>query len=284
MGTMTPTFRDFINGLVSVSPQTPLPVTNSLFQIQLGNVDGFQLLNIAGEKHNVDTQWQDVSEVDGVQELPTEGNPEEWEALSTSPEDSIGGSGTSSILIPRLGDGWTELDPVVASVNGTSPTIIPGGAINFRALQGIVLNPDGGSNVGDIIIRVAGGGPERLRIKAFEGASKSSLFSVPVGKTAFAQFIIAASGKNQDTNLRSWAQTDGGPVITGGTIPDYQGNIAWPVIAPFTLPQKTDLRLQVRSTNESTEESPIEVTTFFDFLIVDNNKIASPVNSMRNGF
>jgi len=239
-------------------------------RVFLGNEEGFELRNIVGEKNNVNTTFQDISQVDGVQVLPTEGNPEEWEIVSTSTDDANGGSGTETVLISFLGDGWTEETPVIATVTGTTPILIPGGANKFRGVSAVILTPDGGCNVGDLIIRVSSGGAERMKIMAAEGVSKAAFYSTPVGKTAFGQFLIGLTAKNQDIEMRLMSQVDGGPEIIGGVLPSYQGFVAFPIIAPFTLSEKTDVRFQVKSTNTA-----VTVTAFLDLLIVDNSKIAS---------
>jgi len=260
---------------VFVERLVPLPVINSTFQIQLGNVDGFELRNIAAENIAVGTSFEDLSDVGGTQVLPTEGNPEVWEVVSTSDEDKSGGSGSTGGFVESLADGWISRPNQIYTLNGTTPVTLSG--THFRPIGAIITSPDGGCNVGDIIFRVAGGGAERIKIRAAEGVSKSSLFSVPVGFTVFAQFIIAASGKNQDVSIRSRIQLNGGPLIIGGTIPTYQGSIAWPIVAPFTLPEKIDIRFEAKSTNENTS-----VISFLDLLIVSNDKIITPPTVVRN--
>jgi len=236
-------------------------------QVQLGLVPGYSLSNIAGENTNVGTSFVDVSCVSGNQVLPTEGNPESWEIVSTSAEDAAGQSGTSSVIITSLADGWVEQAPITATVTGTTPNAITGSF--FRGITAIILDPDGGSNVGNIIIRVAGGGAERMEIRAGEGNSKSSFISTPVGKTKFTQFIIVTTQKNEDIVARAKLQVDGGPVIIGASLPVYQGALSVPVIAPFVLVEKTDLRLEAKSTNTG-----VTVTTSFDILTVDSTILA----------
>jgi len=238
--------------------------TDFLIQVSTGKVPGYTLTNVAGENADVGTSFEDVSCVGGTQVLPTEGNPESWEIVSTSTSDASGMGGTSSVIITSLADGWVEQAPITATVTGTTPNAITGSF--FRGITAIILNPDGGSNVGNIIIRVAGGGVERMEIRAGEGNSKSSFVSTPVGKTSFTQFIIVTTQKNEDILARASLQVDGGPIIIGASLPVYQGALTIPVVAPFVLVEKTDLRLEAKSTNTG-----VAVTTSFDILTIDND-------------
>jgi len=274
MGTVLPAFKDFIGGLVAVSPNTPLPVSNSLFQIQIGNVEGFELISVTFANDDIGLTFEDLSDVGGVQDLPTEGNPETWEIVSTSPQDATSGSGTSSVAVISLADGWVEQDPTIVEVTGTTPNTLSGS--HFRPSAAVILSPDGGANVGDITIRKVGGA-DRLKIRAGIGNTKSSLFSVAAGKSAFAQFIMNITGKNDDITGRLLVQGDGGPVLRGLDIPLYQTPLLLPVAAPMVLPQKTDIRLQAASSNEGAG-----AVGLFDLLIVDNAQIAVPPTAMKN--
>lgn len=262
---------------IDVSLAKPLPVTDSRWQTEIGNVEGQTLLDVGGVNANIGFTYEDISDVGGDQTLPVEGAPEEWEIVSTSADDDNGGSGTESVSVGRLLDGWVDAPDVLATVTGLAPNLIPGGAVNFRPKQALILTPAGGTNVGDIIIRVAGGGAERIKILAGEGVSKSSLFSVAVNTTAFAQFIIPATGKGRDAEVRSQIQVSGGPIIVGGGLPVYQNSIPIPIVAPFTLPEKTDLKIQAKSENTGTK-----VIIFIDFLIIDNDFIQNPITIARN--
>jgi len=261
---------------VVVSTSRPLPVSDSRWQTEIGNVQGQSLIDVAGMNDVVGESFVDLSDVGGTQSLPVEGAAEEWEIVSTSPDDKVGGPGTGKVLVGRLIDGWVGAPDVIATVTGTTPNLIPGGAINFRPKQALILTPDGGKNVGDIIIRVAGGGAERLKIKVGEGVTKSSLVSIEVGFTGFAQHILLNVGKGGDADIRSQIQSNGGPIIVGGGIQIYQALAPVNIVAPFTLPEKTDLRLEAISENTGTK-----VTVFTDFLIVDNKSIINPVTVAR---
>lgn len=254
---------------------TPLPVSNFITQVQIGNIPGYALVDVAGESLELTSSFTDLSTTGGTQTLATSGNPEAWEIVSTSDSDKSGGGGTESVIITTLGDDWVEQSSVTATVNGLTPAAITGSF--FRLQTAIIATPDGGSNIGDLIIRVAGGGAERGRIMAGEGNMKSSFYSVPSGKTAFAQFVLATTGKNQDFETRTQIQNDGGPIIVGGTLPVYQGDLSIEIFAPFTLPEKTDLRLEAKSANTN-----VFATSFTDFLVVDNTKLTNPITVFKN--
>lgn len=108
------------------------------------------------------------------------------EAVSSSAQDGPAGTGISTISVALLDSAYVEATATV-TLNGTTPVAIPGewlrinsalttgkgsGAPAFRAL-----------NVGDIHIRVAGGGQVLCVIQAGRGISRQALYTVPAGHT-----------------------------------------------------------------------------------------------------
>lgn len=261
-----------MNDFIGIRPPTladPFPTTDLFFQIQLGNVLGYELINVAGENDATGVTFEDLSGVGGTQILPTVGNAESLEILSSEEVD------TMDVLLTSYADDWVEQPDTTVTVTGTTPAAIPGS--HFRALSAVILGPDGGTNVGDLIIRVASAGAERLQIMAGEGNSKSSLYSVASGKTGIAQHVIVTTAKNESITARGRVQLDGGPIIIGGSLPVYQGDFQLPLISPFILPQKTDIRFEALSAN-----ADIKVTAFIDILLVDNDQFETVPTAVRN--
>lgn len=253
----------------------PLPVTNSTFQIQLGNVDGFELRDIGGANSVVGLNFEDLTPTGGSQTFPA--STETWEILSTDANDTSAGTGARTVGVFSL-DGDYVAQSETVSMNGTTPVTLTGS--HFRTDTAIVLTADpsaSNTNIGNLIIRVSGGGTERMRIPAGVGNCKSLIFTVPAGKTALGQFITLFPKKNLDFTLRTKITPLGGATILGGELSTYQTIHAFPIIAPFTLPEKTDIIVETKSENADTE-----VLAFVDFLIIDNDKILTAITSVRN--
>lgn len=117
------------------------------------------------------------------------GGPYPWmtgatalEAVSTSAADTAAGTGARTISIAGLlATTYTELSQTI-TLNGLTPVAIPTSL--FRINQVTMLVPGSSKvNVGDIIIRDAGGGTVRAIIPAGYGISRQSIFTVPAGYT-----------------------------------------------------------------------------------------------------
>jgi len=275
MGTVSPTYRDFGDGTVFVSPNTPFPVSDSRFQIQIGNVDGFELVSISGESTAVSEAFKDLTPTGGNQVFPT--SAETWEILSTSVNDTSAGTGAQTVLVLSLDEDYVEqVTPVI--LDGTTPVTLDD--THFRSRSAVVLTAGSGTsntNIGDIIIRVSGGGTERMKIPIGIGDCKSFLFTIPADKTAFGQHITFSCSKNRDCTFRSMVTPLGGATIIGGEFGVYQAAQSLPIVAPFTLPQKTDIRLEAKSTNPDST-----ALVFIDFLLVNNDKISIPPTAVVN--
>lgn len=163
------------------------------FDVQeINNSIGFGLMpgyrRIVGLGNNPDVDQASVPEhiwpIGGLYPWPTAAVS--LEAVSSSAQDSPSGTGVSTISVALLSDAYVESTASV-TLNGTTPVAIPGswlrinsslttgkgsGAPVFRAL-----------NVGDIHIRVAGGGQVLCVIQAGRGISRQALFTVPAGHT-----------------------------------------------------------------------------------------------------
>jgi len=127
------------------------------------------------------------------------------------------------------------------------------------------------TNIGDLIIRISGGGTERMKIPIAEGDCKSLIFTVPDGKTAFAQNIVLFCAKNEDCIIRPRITPLGGATVSAGDISTYQNAQSVPITALIRVIQKTDVIVDVKSTNENST-----ALTFLSFVIIDNNLIVDP--------
>ena len=260
--------------MILTSLNNPLPVTDSTFQIQLGNVTGFELLAVGGQNFNVGTTFTDLTPSGGNQTLPT--SAETWEIVSTDANDASAGTGARTVFVASLDEDYVEQSTTV-TLNGTTPVTLAN--THLRSRNAIVITAGSGSsntNIGDLIIQVSGGGTERMRLPSGIGDCKSLIFTVPAGKTALLQHFTLFTKKNKDFTLRLKVTPFGRATVTGGELSTYQTEQDFPIVAPFQLSEKGDILVEVKSDNQDTT-----ALTFLDFLIVDNDKI---LNVLATGF
>lgn len=237
--------------------------------IGIGNQEGVEFLSVAGQSTNVGAAFTNLTPTGGLQTLPT--GVETWEIVSTDANDSSAGTGARTVAIFSLDGSYVEQTTVVA-MDGLTPVVI--GNTHLRSRTAIVLTAGSdasNTNIGDLIIRVSGGGTERMRIPAGEGDSKSFLFTVPADKTAFAQNIVLFCAKNEDCIIRPLLTPLGGATISAGDISTYQNAQSVPITALIRVVQKTDVIVNVKSTNEAST-----ALTFISFIIVDNELLVDP--------
>lgn len=108
------------------------------------------------------------------------------EVVSTSIQDSATGTGISAISMTLLDINYVA-SAVTVSLAGTTPVAISGTwfRINgaFTTIKGSGAPATRAFNIGDIIIRDAGGGTTRAIIQAGKGIARQAVFTVEAGYT-----------------------------------------------------------------------------------------------------
>lgn len=108
------------------------------------------------------------------------------EVVSTSAQDSPTGTGISGVSLALLNTNYVASN-IPVTLNGTTPVEVPN--TWFRINSAITTTKGSGApatrafNVGDIIIRDAGGGTTRAIIKAGKGITRQAVFTVEAGYT-----------------------------------------------------------------------------------------------------
>lgn len=239
----------------------------SRLDIELGLVPGFELLSIAGESPNIGKAFTNLTPTGGSQTLAS--SAETWEILSTDANDNSSGTGSRSVVVFSLNSGMIIQTTAVAT-NGTTPVTLSNTHLRSRtAVVATAGSGATGTNIGDIIIRVSGGGTERMRIPAGVGDCKSLIYTVETGKTVFPQSVVMFCAKNQDGRIKPRITPEGGATVDSGIISAYQSGQTIPVTAPQMLTERTDVIVDCQSTNENTR-----CLTFISVLQVDNDKLS----------
>ena len=241
-----------------------LPI--SMLDIVLGRAPGFELLSIPGQQDNVGTTFENLTPTGGSQTLAT--SAETWEILSTDANDSLLAAGAQTVAVVSLSDSFVKQTTVV-SMDGTTPVTLANTHLRSRDATVLTAGSDpGNTNIGDLIIRVSGGGTERMRIPAGVGDCKSLIFTVPANKTIFTQNVVIFCEKNRDSVIKPRVTPFGGGTIESALISTYQAGEAIPISAPIRLEEKTDIIVDCRSENENTR-----ALVFFGILQVDNDQL-----------
>ena len=174
------------------------------------------------------------------------------EAVSTSVQDNPTGTGAATINVPGLDANFSPLT-VPVTLNGTTPVAL---SSNLLRVQAAAVSSrgsaavNGGTNIGDIIIRDAGGGTVRMIIPAGYGVSRSSTYTVPADRVLTLESFFGCVNRSTNTDtveigivLRN--------AITGMESRPFEFSIrATPYLhdlkdAPSVVPARTDVRFDV---------------------------------------
>lgn len=149
-----------------------------------GLIPGTVPFNKFGRNGAVGTSVTPIT-MSGLYQTPTAATA--IEAVSTSAQDGVGGTGAREITVVGLNSSWQEVS-VVVTMNGTTPVALSTNLIRaYRAYvssSGTYGSSSAGSHAGTITIRTSGGGATWLTL--------SILNSFPLGKTLTGAYTVPA--------------------------------------------------------------------------------------------
>jgi hypothetical protein len=183
---------------------------------------------------------------------------ESWEMVSSDPNDTAAGAGARSILVSTLALDYSVQAPLEVELDGETAVAIPGTHYRPNHLAptsgavALTAGPGGDrTNIGDITIRVAGGGATRMVIKAGTGKSEDGPIVVPLGFTAVLKQVIINWGKDQSgdvTGTFTFPEADSARV-SSGKLSLYQNNLLLPYETEIPLPEKNEIIYRAQSAN-----------------------------------
>ena len=253
-------------------------------EVAKGNVAGHSLVGRSARNPLIGTTIEDIWTIGGTRTWLTANTT--LEVLSDDANDTSAGSGARTVTVEGV-----QLDGTVVSqdvtMNGTTPvdlgTDIARVNKMFVKTAGAYGATTGGSNAGNIICRVDGGGASQAEIlledTVPEGASQTSHYSVPAGKTAYliyATISVDDVRSSIDIFLRARQNYDNvsapfDPVKTimrfdgvNGTRPIVVGTS--PIGGVDVFPEKTDIWFA----GFASTGSDSDVTVQYILLLVDN--------------
>jgi len=240
-----------------------MPITGGLnvpkdfwYEVGQSNVDGHRRFVGIGNNPDVDqaTVPEHIWGGDGLYPwIPVGGVS--LEIVSSSTQDASGGTGIYQFQFTMLDTNYNEVT-VVATVNGTTPTAIPGGPY-LRINDGRAIAKGSGApqwraiNVGTITIRDSGAGTTRCIISAGRNFLRQAVYTIPAGYRG--EVTSMYIGFNRGT---------GGGATRYLTVANYSQNSSGIAILPLdlscdgeayrhdgvpgiVLPEKTDFALEI---------------------------------------
>ncbi len=215
-----------------------------------GNVPGHSIDFMFGRNPAVGTTKEDVWGIGGLLVYPTAG--EQWEVVSSDANDTLGGTGANLVVLTHLDTDFVIQNELVA-MNGTTP--VTTAATNmFRPKLFVVVNWGSAlENVGNITIRVAGGGDDRGFIEAGFNNSLDGFYTVPAGFSVQILWNNPNVARNDGIQFFFRARTiSGGGFFTPVIIELFNQSSPINFGAPIAFGEKSDLRMEAVNTTGGT--------------------------------
>ncbi len=233
-------------------------------EVSFGNIEGESSGAVISKNRNVTTgSFQDLWGEGGVMTYPSFDTAELLELVSFDANDTDGGTGTWSVLVVGLDVDFNEQSEVVTT-NGGTVTL----ALQYSRVNQIISLTAGSNevNVGDIVVRVLGGGNVRDRIIAADGVSYNGHFTVPAGKRMAIQQTYNMVGKDSSCEARFLIRNFGADSswVANAPVPLYQNMLNFNLNTYVVLEEKTDVRLQAKS-----DSGNADVGIIFEYLLRD---------------
>ncbi len=223
------------------------------YDIAEGNVAGHTTFRALGINNDVDSSVEDMWAPGGTYTFPNA--PMQMEVTSTSVNDDSGGTGVISIHIHYLDNNYDEaVEEVVLNGTGIVNTV----ATNILRINHIHTESSGSgkSAAGTIDVRHLSDTPVYGRILLNENIAKQAIWTVPNGKTAFItewQVGVGHSSGNRYANFQLKTTSDltehyhEGIFQTKEIVNIQDGAIFVPLVVPFRVPAKSDIKITVVS-------------------------------------
>lgn len=141
----------------------------------------YQSICISGRNTPVDVGTEDVWTGGAIYAVPTTARVHAL--VSGSANDTAAGTGARTVRVSGLSSTYTLLEEVV-TMNGTTPVNTTNSFLRVNSLQAISWGT-GKTNAGAITATAATDATVSSRIETGRNKSESTVFSLPIGKTAF---------------------------------------------------------------------------------------------------
>lgn len=232
-----------------------------LIEIGFGAIPGHNRIAALGNNPNISTAGLPEYFWPPSIAYPWPSTPVMVEAVSDSTQDSPTGTGVGTITWQFLDSTYTQA-PATLIMNGTTPVAHTAPILRVNpTLVGTLGTGSatfGRTNVGNITLRVAGGGAILAYIPAGEGITTQCIFTVPLGFTAqILEFYVGinriqAAGQIRYLTVKNYLQTSAGLYRTPLSISISSSapyrHPGMPGVGPIA--EKTDFALRATSVSD----------------------------------
>jgi len=148
-----------------------------------GKIPGVSRVVISGYNSDVDiaTAPEDLFPAIESTTIPRVTVAESWEIVSASANDAAAGTGARTVSITTVNGSYGAFTQTV-TLNGTTPVAMTGTHIAINGAL-VVTAGSGGTNAGQLTIRVAGAGAARGYVPAGDSILNQCKYTVPAGFT-----------------------------------------------------------------------------------------------------
>lgn len=238
-----------MSGLVRTHAKNVYLSNNWLMDAQHGWIKGWSAASKYGANPSVSTTFEDIWYAGATLTWMTAAAT--IEAISDSANDAAAGTCARTIKIEGLDANWDETSETI-TMNGTSATTATSASfIRINKAYVVTTGTYGGSNIGNITIRVSSAGSTQAYIAATEGGSDKIHLSVPRLKEVDIHEVHFSSDSSKETDFRIQIRENGNdvtvpysPWITKAYYARQVGMTDISYLVPLRLPEKSDFRIQ----------------------------------------
>lgn len=193
------------------------------------------------------------------------------ELVSSNVADAPAGLGARSVFIIGLLADFTEASEVV-NLNGIIPVQTVNQYIRIRRAYVLDCGVYGGSNLGNITIRVSPAGVTQGYIVADIGQTQKSQDCIPAGKTGYIIRVSMTAETNKQTYVKIWRRSDAhivtAPFRGRRLVHRWDGVTAIEENFPANhrMPEKTDVWFEVSTAPATTSIVQVD----YDMILIDN--------------
>ena len=227
------------------------PALNTGLAIALGEYRDTSALNRFGFIPTVGTAYETVWENGGTYAYPSSAVAMTATSASGASDEDV------EVTITGLDANWeTQSETITLNASGTATTT----ATFIRINEARVTN--GQSPVGKISITYDG--TTYAAIDVSFGKSLSSVYTVPVGYTAYVVSGALSIAKQKEVIAKLMVRLFGGIFIAEGIIGTSGAPYHKDWVVPIKLPAKTDIEIRAKA------GATTEIATVFEIILVEN--------------
>ena len=179
-------------------------------------------------------------------------------AVSTSGDDTNGGSGAQTIVVEGLDANYNEISDTLTMAGGTNTAA----SSNQYIVVHRAFVASGATNVGKISINA--GATKVGEIAAGYGQTLMSVYTVPAGHTAYLSNLRVSSSKQTSSIIRLMVRPFGGVFRVQSTISLYSGTGETQFVTPLKITEKSNIDVRITGGTNNT------VSCDFDMVLVEN--------------